>query len=109
MFFLSAIDIAPETQYANLSSTDYATFYCRTTGLNANWYINGILYSSHNHSENNYLFHEVTERLDDGDTIHDIYLRIRTTAEYNQTAVVCSVFINFVLFSDPVTLVIQGT
>lgn len=103
------IEIAPVTQYANLSSSDYATFYCRATGRNTRWGINDVTYNSHNRTENGYRFSEITEWLYDGNIVHDMYLGIRSSAENNETSVVCVVFLNTYTISDPeAKLFVQG-
>lgn len=106
--FFVAIEVAPVAVHANLSSTDYATFYCRAVGRNTRWGIDDITYNTYNRTENGYIFSEITEWLDNGDVVHDMYLSIRASAENNETEVVCVVFVNFQILSDPVTLIVQG-
>ena len=103
------INVPPETQRVNLSNTDYATFYCQTTGLNSFWSINMEIYSIANRTETNgYIFGQVTEYLLDGTIAHDLYLRILASADNNNTVVVCVSILDSPTFSAPAELIIQG-
>ena len=102
----TVINVPPETQYANLSGS--ATFYCRATGINAYWIINGNLHRTENRTDNSYVFTVITEDLNDGNIVHDIFVTIPATVGNNQTAVMCASQLNFFTFSPPVQLIIYG-
>lgn len=105
----TGIDIAPTTQRANLSISDYASFYCRATGQNTFWIIDELTYSSGNTTENGYRLSEVIlEVLEGGSIVHNMYLEILTTVENNETSVQCGAFFDTFQSSPPVQLIVQG-
>lgn len=106
----TGIDIAPITQRANLSISEYASFHCRATGLNTFWNIQGMNYRSRNITENGYRLSEVIVEVLEGGNIqvHDMYLEILITVENNETSVQCGAFVDTIQFSQPVQLIVQG-
>ena len=109
---LAGIDVAPVTQRANLSESEYATFYCRaTTSRNTKWSIHMNIYDSRNYTDDSsgYRFREVTvEVQESGDVVHDMYLEVPTTVQNNGTSVKCWVFEDVQISSPPAMLIVQG-
>lgn len=105
-------EVAPVTQHANLSDTNYATFYCRAvTAWDTSWVINTAIVDSRNYSKNGYTFSEVkVEVRQNGVLVHlvHMYLDVPTTAAYNGTEIQCAVALDGLHFSEPATLIIQG-
>lgn len=107
--FRAGIDIAPVTQHANLSESNYAKFHCRATGLNTRWNIHTQYFESRNYTEDGYVFSEVILPGVRGNIfVHDMYLEVPTTLKYNKTVIKCVVFVDRELVSEPVLLIVQG-
>lgn len=107
----AGIDRAPVTQHANLSDSSYVTFYCRaTTSKNTKWNIDTRIVRSGNYSSGGYRFSEViVEVRENGDLVHDMYLDVPTSVDYNGTEIQCVVVLDQFLFSQPpATLIVQG-
>ena len=97
------------TQHANLSNSDYATFYCRATGRNTLWNIHDRNYDSGNRTEDDYVFREVIVHQHANENIvHDMFLDIQTSLENNGTIVRCIAFVDTPSISGPAELIVQG-
>ena len=103
------INIAPVTQHANLSRSGYAIFYCRATGSNTLWNINEENFESGNRTMDGYIFSEVIVGVQADLLVHDMFMEVPTTPEYNITVIKCVVFVDRPEFSAPVQLIVQGT
>ena len=55
-----------------------------------------------------YVFSEVTVGVQADLLVHDMFLEVPTTPEYNITMIKCVVFVDRPEFSDPVQLIVQG-
>ena len=107
--YFAAINIPPETKYANISDNMTVTFYCKATGERTEWVIQNMRYSSQNQTIDGYIMREVKEGGTSMIVVHHMYLEVPATVEYNRTTVRCGVSVNQqLIFSDPVMLILQG-
>ena len=115
--YYAAINIEPETKYANISDTLVVNFYCKATGFRTDWYIDNVnfpqeVYKSENSTLDGYNFIEIKEvGVGMDDIIHYMYLNVPATIRYNQITVQCRVFPSTSskpVLSDPVMLILQG-
>ena len=95
------------TQYADVSQSDYVRFYCRATGSDARWNINEQNFDSTNYTMDGYIFSEVVVRQAD-QLVHDMFLEVPRTPEYNNTVIRCVVFVDTLEISEPALLIVRG-